>query len=73
MTVYSSEANYILCKLPNSTNATELTAKLLDNYNILIKDLSTKTGFQHGQFIRLAVRNTEDNTKLTKSLLQNIN
>lgn len=35
---------------------------------VIIKDLSAKTGFEHGQFIRLAVRSAKDNDKLTAAL-----
>ena len=71
LTIYPSQANYLLCKLDGNVKAEDLTINLLDNHNILIKDLSPKKGFQHGQFIRLAVRNTEDNNKLI-SCLKNI-
>ena len=46
----------------------KLAEKLLDGYNILIKDLSSKKGFENGQFIRLAVRNCQDNDRLIFAL-----
>ena len=71
--VYPSQANYVLCKLKFSEkssvkSAEELAVKLLDEKNIFIKDLSTKKGFEDGDYIRLAVRNTEDNDRLTAAL-----
>ncbi|EGL39106.1 hypothetical protein HMPREF9126_0284 [Parvimonas sp. oral taxon 110 str. F0139] len=34
---------------------------MLDNYNIFIKDLTSKINLENREFIRVAVRNTEDN------------
>ena len=48
--------------------STNLTALLLERYNILIKDCSHKKGFDGQQYIRLAIRNKEDNDKLIISL-----
>ena len=36
------QANYLLCELTNGESATKLAEDLLDEDNILIKDLSTK-------------------------------
>ena len=65
--IYPSEANYILVDL-GDTNSLELAAKLLDNKNILIKDLSTKKFFHNKNFIRLAIRDEHDNNILINSL-----
>ena len=59
-----SQANYIMAELTDGTTARELTKKLLAEH-LLIKDLSKKTG---GEYIRIAVRNAEDNQKLVNSL-----
>lgn len=40
--VIPSQANYLLCELTNGESATKLAEDLLDEDNILIKDLSTK-------------------------------
>lgn len=61
--VYKSQANYLLCRL-DCLKATELTDILLSRYNIFIKDLSAKTGFPKGEFVRIAVRNRTDNDRL---------
>lgn len=69
--VYESQANYLLCKLSGEAEkigSLGLAEKLLDDYNILIKDLSSKKGFEKGQFIRLAVRNCQDNDRLIFAL-----
>ncbi len=69
LTVYPSQANYLLCRLTESRGSRELSAFLLDEHRIFIKDLSGKEGFPaKGQFIRLAVRRTEENDALVKAI-----
>lgn len=58
--VIPSQANYVMVELYWGT-ACDLTKRLLMKYDILIKDLSEKTG---KEYIRIAVRNQEDNDKL---------
>ena len=69
--VIPSQANYILVELCSSISAFELTKVLLNKYNILIKDLSSKTNGK--DYIRIAVRNKEDNDELLKALANIIN
>lgn len=64
---YDSQANYIMIKLLN-INSSELTLFLLNNYNILIKDLSNKDGFEKGNFIRIAVKSKDENRLLISAL-----
>ena len=61
-----SEANYIMVEIINGKKATEITKKLLSEHNILVKDLSMK--IKGGEYLRLAVRNTEDNNRLLIAL-----
>ncbi|MDE7396161.1 MAG: aminotransferase, partial [Muribaculum sp.] len=69
ITVFPAEANYFLCRLAEGLSAHDIAVKLLDRYNILIKDCSAKRGFpQESQYIRLAVRDTRDNDLLIKAL-----
>ena len=63
--VIPSEANYILCEVKHPYKAEDLAQILLNNHNILIKDCSKKC---NGQYIRLAVRDTKDNTTLVEAL-----
>ena len=69
--VYDSEANYILVDLKEN-NSIELASKLLDEDHILIKDLSTKNYFHGKNFIRLAIRNENDNNALINALFKNL-
>jgi len=65
--VYPSQANYFLCKL-RGISAPELTELLLDKHEIFIKDLTGKTGIPDDSFIRIAIRNKDDNNKLADCL-----
>lgn len=66
--VIPSQANYFLCEVTDRFSSHELAVKLLEEHNILIKDCSTKKIFDGRSFIRLAVRNREENLKLIESL-----
>ena len=66
--VFPSQANYLLCKLTGKMKAEELAVKLLEKYNIFIKDLSSKKCFEEGCYIRLAVRDQTDNDALVAAL-----
>lgn len=68
--VIPSQANYFLCEVTAKYTATELTGDLLSAYNILIKDCSTKKGFNRKNYIRIAIRSIEDNCKLISVLKQ---
>lgn len=70
MEIFPSQANYLLCKLAAGYDSRELAEWLLSNYRILIKDLSGKAGLPAGQYIRLAVRDEEDNKRLAMALRQ---
>ncbi len=67
--VYPSQANYLLCRLTDGLSSRELATKLLEEKRIFIKDLSGKEGFPAGgQFVRLAVRRTEENDRLVEAI-----
>ncbi|WP_158588903.1 hypothetical protein [Butyrivibrio sp. XB500-5] len=54
-----------MIKIKDKYNAEELTNILMDKYSILIKDLTTKVG---ENYIRVAIRNAEDNNKFVEAL-----
>lgn len=67
--VIPSQANYFLCELTGEITAHKLSLTLMTDYNILIKDCTSKKGFPEGkQFIRIAIRDRRDNKFLTDSL-----
>ena len=63
--ILPSEANYVLCEVLPPHTPRKLAVRLLKQHHILIKDCSAKC---HGNYIRLAVRNTEDNDRLLNAL-----
>ncbi len=67
--VIPSQANYFLCEVTGRFGSHELTRLLLDRYDILIKDCSTKSAFPAGsQYVRIAVRDRRDNDRLVEAL-----
>lgn len=67
--VIPSQANYFLCEVTGKFSSHELTLKLLTDYNILIKDCSSKKGFPSDtQYVRIAIRDRKDNGKLINVL-----
>ncbi|MBR3472508.1 MAG: aminotransferase class I/II-fold pyridoxal phosphate-dependent enzyme [Prevotella sp.] len=68
--VLPSQANYFCCEVQAPLTSAELTHRLLEEFNILIKDCNTKTALQGRNFIRISVRNRHDNDQLVEALLQ---
>ena len=67
--VIPSQANYFLCEVTDGFTSSELTQILLNRHNILIKDCSNKTSLEGKNYVRIAIRNTDDNNKLIQALL----
>ncbi len=65
--VMPSQANYFLCEILPPKNANELVLKMLKKYNILVRDCSDKLGFDGKQYMRIAVRSHEDNSRLVSA------
>ena len=66
--VFPSQANYVMCRLENGMSSRRLADIMLNRYNILIKDLSTKEGLNGGNYIRLSVKTDEENDVVVKVL-----
>ena len=64
--VIPSQANYVMVELSEGISPKDLLKRLLIKYEILIKELTTKTNGRN--YLRLAVRNTEDNDRLIAAL-----
>ncbi len=64
--VISSQANYFTAELIGGISAAQLTKELFVRHSILIKDLSKK--MKKGEYVRIAIRNEEDNDRLTNAL-----
>jgi histidinol-phosphate/aromatic aminotransferase/cobyric acid decarboxylase-like protein/choline kinase len=69
--VMPSQANYFLCEVLSPFTAKEIVIYMLRQHNILTRDCSGKPGLDpKKQYMRIAVRNHEDNTRLVDALLQ---
>lgn len=67
--VLPSQANYFLCEVKAPYTAQGLTALLLDRFNILIKNAAGKKGIDGREYIRIAIRDRQDNHTLVQALL----
>ena len=68
--VMPSQANYYLCEILPPRTANEVVLYMLKHHNILMRDCSNKPGLDDKQYMRIAVRKHEDNTKLIAGLRQ---
>lgn len=66
--VYPSQANYFMCEITGGATSERLAAECLV-HDLLIKDLSPKIG-DGRQYIRVAVRRTEENQRLVEVMRQ---
>ena len=67
--VMPSQANYFLCEVLPPYSAKEIVIYMLKQHNILTRDCSAKPGLNpQKQYMRIAVRNHEDNTRLIEGL-----
>ncbi len=64
--VIPSQANFVMVELEDGIDPKSLLKKLLIRHNLLIKELTTKTNGRN--YLRLAVRNTEDNDVLIAAM-----
>ena len=65
--VLPSQANYLMLEITNGMSSVELTKHLLLKHNILIKDLHSKVTGEGKQYVRVAVKRTEENDLLIKA------
>ncbi len=68
--VMPSQANYFLCEVLPPYTASEIVVYMLRKHNILTRDCSGKPGLGSGQYMRIAVRNHEENQRLVDALRQ---
>ena len=64
--VIPSQANFVMVELDEGISPKELLKTLLVKHDLLIKELTTKTNGRN--YLRLAIRNTEDNNALIRAL-----
>ncbi len=68
--VIPSQANYVTVELLEGLNSRKLCKDLLRKYDLFIKDLTPKMKREGRQYVRLAIRNIEDNEKLLQALAE---
>lgn len=66
--VMPTQANFVLCELTGHLSASGLALELLKKHNILISACSSKKGIAPNRYVRMAVRNEEDNNRLIEAL-----
>lgn len=66
--VMPSQANYFLCEVLPPFTAREVVIQVLKHFNILTRDCSGKPGLRDGQYMRIAVRDHADNSRLVEAL-----
>ena len=67
--VMPTQANYFLCEVLPPYTAKEIVVYMLRQHNILTRDCSLKPGLDpEKQYMRIAVRNHKDNTRLVEGL-----
>lgn len=67
LTSYQTVGNFVLCKVPNTTNSQDLANNLWENHQILINDCSGKAGLDES-YIRLACRTIPENEVLINAI-----
>ena len=68
LSVYPSQANFLMCEITDGGRAPQIAELLLNRYNILVKDLSGKSGMGNREFLRIAIRTEEENACLVNAL-----
>jgi histidinol-phosphate/aromatic aminotransferase/cobyric acid decarboxylase-like protein len=64
-----SQANYILCEV-DGLSAEILTEELSYKFNLLIKNCSSKLGFNGHEYVRIAVKDSYENQKMIEALIE---
>ncbi len=62
--VIPTQANYFCIEVIDKFTAEELTKRLLADYEIMIKDCNSKNTLEGKNYIRISIRNQEDNDRL---------
>lgn len=65
--VIPSQANYFLCEVISKYTSSELTQKLIEK-DVIISDCGKKNNMNGKNFIRLAIRDRKDNSRLIEIL-----
>ena len=67
--VYPSAANFLLLQLPTTASTSaRLRARLITDHGVVVRDCRSFEGLSNGRFIRVAVRQRDDNERLVRAL-----
>jgi len=67
LTVYSSQANFLLVKLAEGVDGTDLRDYLIDQHQVFIRECGNKLGMSN-KFLRLVVRPQQDVARLAEGI-----
>ena len=71
MTVFRAEANFVMCRLPDSApSAPEVTKRLFVRHNSYVKHCAGKSMPDADRYLRIASRTTPENIELVTALQQ---
>lgn len=62
-----TQANFFCLEIIDKYSSAELTKLLLEKYNIMVKDCNSKSSLNGRNFIRVSVRNQQDNDQLIQA------
>ncbi|HEU4424918.1 MAG TPA: histidinol-phosphate transaminase [Pilimelia sp.] len=68
LTIFPSQANFVLVKLPPEWNGVELRDHLISRHGVYIRECGNKLGMS-SQYVRLVVRPHEDVARLVEGML----
>lgn len=71
--VIPSQANYVMAEVITGMTAKDLNRRLIVRHNIMIKNLVAKVQQDGRQYIRLAVKTTEEDDKLIAAIREELN
>jgi threonine-phosphate decarboxylase len=67
--VYPSAANFLLLRLPaTAPTSTRVRARLITDAGVIVRDCRSFDGLSNGRFIRVAVRQRDENERLVRAL-----
>jgi threonine-phosphate decarboxylase len=69
VTVYPSAANFLLLRLPaTAPTSARVRARLITDAGVVVRDCRSFDGLSNGRFIRVAVRQRDENERLVRAL-----
>lgn len=73
ISVITSQSCFIVCEVSGKSNSRQLSKILLNDYNILVKDLSAAEPFKGKSLIKIMIGNDDENNELIDKLAKTLN